>query len=225
MEYYVEDVRKYSLREFLSTYSINTILGTVLWFLTKIYLIRPQNKPFPLCRSQRENLIDLNEIPEHYQTAVSADLKILDEAGFIETQLIKLPSDSSQPEHKLAGITFMSLHVEKLMGVTFSVLFPDEGEPVRMSYYIVSFPDSVSSITTSDQRNLIDLEPGDTAISHPGATLVELIQIHKQRLEELNRSCLTIDNREALLQLFEDRDNRRIDYIISRGVLKQVDPS
>ncbi|QDT81136.1 hypothetical protein Mal35_46140 [Gimesia maris] len=225
MELYEVDVRKYSLQEYLSTYSINTVLGTVLWFLMKVYLIRPQSNPFPLCRSQREQLIDLHEIPERYQTAVSAELKLLKEAGFIETQLIKLPSDSRQPEHKLAGITLMSLHEAKLMGVTVTVYFPDAGEPVRMSYYIVSFPDSVSSITTSNQRNLIDFEPADTASSHPGATLVELIQIHQQRIEDLNRSCLTIDNSEELLQLFEDRANRQLDYNISRGVLKRVGPS
>ena len=225
MEFYEEDVRRYSLREFLSNYSVNPLLGGILWFLMKIYLIRPQNKPFPVCRSFRENQVDLDQIPERYQPDILQELKILDEAGFIEPQLLKLISGPSKDDFKLSGVTIYALHQDKLMGISFVVYFPDGSESVRMSYYIVSFSDSTSSITTSDQRNLIDLEPGDTASCHTDATLAEMIQIHQQRLAELNESCLTIENGEELLQLFEDRENRRFDYDIKRGVMKRVYPS
>lgn len=225
MEFYEEDVRKYPLGEFLSSYSINPLLGTLLWCLMKIYLIRPQNNPFPVCRSLRENLVELNEIPERFQSEVSAELKILAEAGFIEPQLIKLLSGSRQSELKLSGITILALHAEKLMGVKVMIFFPDEEASVRMPYSLLSFPDSVSSLTTSNQKNLVDFDAGDSASSHPDATLVELIQIHQQRLAESNRSCLTIDHGDELLQLIEARDNRRLDYDISRGWLKRVYPS
>ncbi|WP_145451490.1 hypothetical protein [Gimesia panareensis] len=119
----------------------------------------------------------------------------------------------------------MALHAEKLMGVKVMIFFPDEESPVRMPYSLLSFPDSVSSLTTSNQKNLADFDTGDSASSHPDATLVELIQIHQQRLAELNRSCLTIDHGDELLQLIEARDNRRLDYDISRGWLKRVFPS
>lgn len=225
MEYYKEDLRRYSLREFLSNYSVNTLLGAILWFLMKIYLIRPQNKPFAVCRSFMEKQVDLDQIPERYQPDISKELKILDEAGFIEPQLLKLNSGPIKDDSKLPGITIYALHQDKVMGISFVIYFPDETESFRSSYYIVSFPDSTSSITTSDQRNLIDLEPGDAASCDPDATLTELIQIHQQRLAELNESCLTIENGEELLQLFEDRENRKFDYDIKRGVMKRVDPS
>ncbi|QDT93164.1 hypothetical protein [Gimesia algae] len=220
MQFYEQHYERYCLREYIGMWYPNIPGAVIDWFLIKLNLKRLNRKPFPVFRSIQDNLMDLDQVPEIYQSEIQAELNLLSSYGFVHPILTGVISGSCINGLTLMGIGLLSRHQKGDSAVSVIIDF-HEGQVTRRPYFIFTFYDDLpGDVTSSNGRFMCYSDPGDDIAYYPTVNFEELTQLHYQKIMYLKRACLIINDNEELIQLSDERLVKSIDQLIHRGILK-----
>lgn len=216
MRYYRLEPRKTRYGEFIRVSHPHGALAALVWLPMKLGLVRLPIPLTPRPNTISDMFVEERDLPEPARAAVPPSVA---EAAFLgfEDPVFEVRQTRGKP---ITGVCVRCRHNDHRY--IFQSLYSFTGAAYAAEQHIVSFFKDGSTLATSNGRPKFDQHPASEAFYHPGRPLPDLLETHRQALSSRWVSLVPVKSREDLIRQVDAMSDRYFDFMVSRGVFKEV---
>lgn len=216
MRYYRLDPRKMRYGEFIRVSHPHGALAALVWLPMKLGLVRLPIPLTPRPDTVSDMLVEERDLPEPARTAILSSVVEATSLGF-EDPVFEVLQTQGKP---ITGLCVRCRHNDHryfLQGVCSFA-----GSAYAAEQYVVSIFKDGSTLATSNGRPKFDQHPASEASYYPGRPLSDLLETHRQALSRRCGPLVPVKSREDLIRQVDAMSDRYFDFMVSRGVFKEV---